>query len=196
MTRCCLNCGAENPAEPCGSCGFVATLAELVFRRRLLYSTAIFLLGSLTFFPAANYYPPLEADGMMIFLGLVAAAAMVLAVRLDRKARTGENVEVLRRIYRGLLPMPWLLSILLVLNGRFDNSAPVPEVTRVVSKFTMPGLVHPRRLIVNSWRPGQRYERVPVDEDDFARFRPGDSVEILVHGGLVGIPWVHSVLRH
>ena len=196
MTRCCLNCGAEKPAEPCESCGFAAALSEFVFRRRLLYSTAIFLLGAVTFFPASNFYPPLEADGMMIFLGLVAATAMMLAVRLERKAHRGESVEVLRRIYRGLLPMPWLLSILLVLNGRFDSSTPVREVTRVVSKFAMPGLVHPRRLIVNSWRPGQRYERVPVDEDDFARFRPGDSVEISVQGGLVGIPWVYSVLRH
>jgi hypothetical protein len=51
-------------------------------------------------------------------------------------------------------------------------------------------------LIVTSWRPGQRIERVPVEEDDFARFRPGDSVEILVQPGLVGIPWIYSVLRH
>ena len=196
MTRCCLNCGAENPAEPCDDCGFASALAEFIFRRRLLYSTAIFLLGSLTFLPATHYYPPLEADGMMIFLGLVAAAALILAVFLDRRARRVENVEVLRRIFRGLLPVPWLLSLLLVLNGRLDTSPPVSEVTRVVGKFTMPGLVHPRRLIVNSWRPGQRFERVPVDEDDFARFRPGDSVEIRVQGGLVGIPWVYSVLRH
>lgn len=196
MTRCCLNCGAENPAEPCDACGLAFALSEFVFRRRLLYSTAIFLLGSLTFFPVTNYYPPLEADGMMIFLGIVAAAEMVLAVLLDRKARRAEGVEVLRRIFRGLLPVPWLLSLLLVLNGRFDNSTPAREITRVVSKFTMPGLVHPRRLIVNSWRPGQRYERVPVDEDDFTRFHPGDSVEIRVQEGLVGIPWVYSVLRH
>ena len=196
MIRCCLNCGAENPAEPCDNCGFASALSEIIFRRRLLYSTAIFLLGALTFLPAINYYPPLEADGRMMFLGIVAAAALVLAVRLDRRARRAENVEVLRRIFRGLLPMPWLLSLLLVLNGRFDTAPPAREVTRVVGKFTMPGLLHPRRLIVISWRPGQRIERVPVGEDDFARFRPGDSVEIRVQEGLVGIPWVYSVLRH
>ncbi len=177
-------------------CGLALPLSEFVFRRRLLYGTAIFLLGSLTFFPVTNYYPPLEADGMMIFLGLVAAAGVVLAVFLDRRARSAENVEVLRRIFRGLLPIPWLLSLLLVLNGRFDSSTPAREVTRVVSKFSMPGLVHHRRLIVYSWRQGQRYERVPVDEDDFTRFRPGDSVEIRVQQGLVGIPWVYTVLRH
>jgi hypothetical protein len=196
MTRFCLNCGAENPAEPCDSCGFALALSEFVFRRRLLYSTAIFLLGSLTFFPAANYYPPLESDGMMIFLGVAAAAALVLAVILDRGARHAANVEVLRRVFRGLLPVPWLLSLLLVVNGRFDTAPPALEVTRVVSKFTMPGWVHHRRLIVNSWRPGQRYERVPVDEDDFTRFHPGDIVEIRVQEGLVGIPWIYSVLRH
>ena len=196
MTRCCLNCGAENPAEPCDTCGFASALSEFIFRRRLLYSTAIFLLGALTFLPVTNYYPPLEADGMMIFLGIVSATALVLAVRLDRQARRNQNVEVMRRIFRGFLPMPWLLSLLLVLNGRFDSSAPSRNVTRVVGKFTMPGLLHPRRLIVESWRPGQHFERVAVDDDDFTRFRPGDSVEIRVQEGLVGIPWVYSVLRH
>jgi hypothetical protein len=35
-----------------------------------------------------------------------------------------------------------------------------------------------------------------VDEDDYSRFRPGDAVEVRVAPGLVGIPWVYSVLRH
>ena len=196
MTGYCLNCGAQNPSEPCDNCASTAALSEFIFRRRLLYSTAIFLLGALAFLPAMHYYPPLDADGMMIFLGVVAAVELVLAVVLDRRARQAESLEALRRIFRGLLPVPWLLSLLLVLNGRFDTSPPYREVTRVVSKFAMPGVLHTRRLMVTSWRPGQRIERVPVDEDDFARFRTGDSVEILVQRGLVGIPWIYSVLRH
>lgn len=40
-----------------------------------------------------------------------------------------------------------------------------------------------------------RVERLPVDEDDYSRFRPGDGVEVRVAPGLVGIPWVYSVLR-
>lgn len=194
--RYCLNCGTENPAEPCELCGFTEQLAEFVFRRRLVYLTGIFLLGAVAFFPAVQGYPPLELDNMLVFLGVIAAVTLAFSIILDRRARRHQPLEILRRIFRGLLPLPWMLSILLYTNGRFDHSPPAVELTRVVSKFTMPGLVRPRRLIVQSWRPGQRIERVPVDEDDFTRFAPGDVVEVRVQPGLVGIPWVYSVLRH
>jgi hypothetical protein len=196
MTRCCLNCGAESPHEPCDSCGFTASLSTFVFRRRLLYLTAVFLLGALVFLPVTRYYPPLELDAMMIFLGVVAAATLFLAVELDRRARHKSDLEVLRRIFRSLLPVPWLLASLVFVNGRFDTEPSAGHVTRVVGKFTMSGLTHPHRLIVVSWRPERRIERVPVDEDDYIRFRPGDTVEVRTQSGLVGIPWVYSVLRH
>jgi hypothetical protein len=194
--RYCLNCGAENPSEPCGMCGLTGQLATFVFRRRLVYLTAIFLLGTIAFLPAAQTYPPLELDLMLVFLGVVAAVALLLAIVLDQRARRGKSLEALRRVFRGLLPLPWLLSVLLYVNGRFDTSRPVVSVTYVVSKFTMPGLVRPHRLIVRSWRPDGRLERLPVDEDDYSRFRPGDAVDVHVAPGLVGIPWVYSVLRH
>jgi hypothetical protein len=194
--RYCLNCGAEDPAEPCGLCGMTGQLAAFVFRRRLVYLTAIFLLGTMAFLPAAQYYPPLELDQMLVFLGVVAAGALVLAIVLDRRARRGQTLEALRRVFRGLLPLPWMLSVLLFVNGRFDHAPPAIAVTHVVSKFTMPGLVRPHRLIVRSWRPDGRLERLPVDEYDYSRFSPGDTVDVRVEPGLVGIPWVYSVLRH
>jgi hypothetical protein len=193
--RYCLNCGAENPAEPCGLCGFTEQLAAFAFRRRLVYLTAIFLLGAMAFLPAAQSYPPLDLDGMLVFLGVIAAINLVLAILLDCRARRSQPLEVFRRIFRGLLPLPWMLSLLLYVNGRFDSAPPAVHSATVVSKFTMPGLVRPHRLIVRSWRPEMRLERLPVDEDDYSRFRPGDSVEVRVAPGLVGIPWVYSVLR-
>jgi hypothetical protein len=196
VIRYCLNCGAEEPSEPCDLCGLTEQLAAFVFRRRLLYLTAIFLLGTIAFLPAVHSYPPLELDGMLVFLGIMAAITFVLAIVLDHRARRAQPLESLRRIFRGLLPLPWMLSVLLYVNGRFDKQPPMIEVTHVVSKFTMPGLVRPHRLIVQSWRPGNRLERVTVDEDDYSRFRAGDAVEVRVAPGLVGIPWVYSVLRH
>jgi len=196
VIRYCLNCGAENPSEPCDLCGLTEPLAALVFRRRLLYLTAIFLLGTIAFLPAVRDYPPIELDGMLVFLGIVSAIAFGVAIVLDLRARRGQPLESLRRVFRGLLPLPWMLSVLLFVNGRFDTASPAIAVTHVVSKFTMPGLVRPHRLIVQSWRPGNRVERLPVDEDDFSRFHAGDAVEVRVAPGLVGIPWVYSVLRH
>ncbi len=192
----CLNCGAEDPSEPCGLCGLTGQLAAFVFRRRLVYLTAIFLLGTVAFLAATQFYPPLELDQMLVFLGAVAAAALVLAIVIDQRARRGMALEALRRVFRGLLPLPWMLSVMLLVNGWFDHSPPAIAVTHVVSKFTMPGLVRPHRLIVRSWRPDGRLERLAVDEDDYSRFSPGDTVDVRVAPGLVGIPWVYSVLRH
>jgi hypothetical protein len=193
--RHCLNCGAEEPAEPCALCGFTEQLAAFVFRRRLVYLTAIFLLGAMAFLPAAQSYPPLDLDSMLVFLGVVSAISLGLAILMDFRARRNQPLEVYRRIFRGLLPLPWMLSLLLYANGRFDGSAPAGHTAVVVSRFTMPGLVRPHRLIVRSWRPDMLVERLPVDEDDYSRFRPGDNVEVRVAPGLVGIPWVYSVLR-
>ena len=192
----CLNCGAENPPEPCDHCGLTLQLAAFVFRRRLVYLTAIFLLGAMAFLPAAKDYPPLELDQMLVFLGVVAAVELLLAVVLDTRARRGQPLEAWRRVFRALLPLPWMLSLLLYVNGRFDKAQPSVVMTHVVSKFTMPGLVRPHRLIVHSWRANGRLERLPVVEDDYSRFHPGDAVDVRVAPGFVGIPWVYSVLRH
>lgn len=194
--RYCLNCGAEDPPEPCEHCGLTLQLAAFIFRRRLVYYTAIFLLGTMAFLPAAKDYPPLELDQMLVFLGVVAALTLLLAVVLDQRARRHQSLEALRRIFRALLPLPWMLSLLLYGNGRLDKKPPMIAVTHVVSKFTMPGLVRPHRLIVQSWRATGRLERLPVDEDDYSRFRAGDAVEVRVAPGFAGIPWVYSVLRH
>jgi len=53
----------------------------------------------------------------------------------------------------------------------------------------MKGLVRgSRRLVVHSWRPGQKVERLAVDADDFERFRVGDRIEVAVQPGVLGIP--------
>jgi hypothetical protein len=60
----------------------------------------------------------------------------------------------------------------------------------------MPGIVRgSRRLIVNSWREGQKYERLAVDADDFDRFKAGDQVNVGVEPGALGIPWYYGVYR-
>lgn len=194
MTRC-LNCGTERTAEPCDFCGLSSDTAEVMFRRRLLYLTAVYLLGAIAFFPASQMYPPLELDAILIFVGLMFFLTLGLAVWLERRARRHLEVEPLKRIFHGLIPVPWLLAGLLLLNGRFDTAPVVRHVTRVDAKFSMPGLVPSTRLVVTSWRPDRRVERVPVSRDDYERFARSDTVEVRVGEGLVGIPWVPAVHR-
>lgn len=192
----CLDCGAERTADQCPACGLTSEAAEVVLRARLLRRTGLFLLGSLLFVPASQVYPPLELDSIQIFVGVIFFVALGLAVLIDRRARQGSEVEVLKRLYFGLLPLPWIVAGLLLCNGKFDTSAQQRIPARVISRFHMPGLLlNSSRLVVTSWRSGHDVERVPVGSFDFGRFRAGDDVFVALQTGALGIPWVLGVYR-
>jgi hypothetical protein len=192
MTRC-LNCGADRDSDVCAACGLSSTAAEFSLRKALLNRTAIFLLGAMAFVVASGRYPALELDGILIFIGILFFLTLGLAIWVERRALRHTEVEALKRIYYGLIPVPWLLAGLLLANGALDRSPPQIQIARVVSKFAMRGLLPSRRLVVQSWREDHRFERVPVDRARFDSVSPGDVVVVEVGGGLIGIPWVESV---
>jgi hypothetical protein len=196
MTRC-LDCGSERTTDQCPSCGLTSAAAEVMFRRRLVLRTAIFLLGSLTFPYVSQIYPPLDIDLMLIFFGVIFFGVLFLAVILERRARNRQEIEVLKRIYAGFIPLPWILAATLFVNGRLDaQKSIVYYPTTVEGRFNMKGIVRgSRRLLVRSWRPGQHFERLAVDVDDFDRFHDGDAVEVAVEPGALGIPWYYGVYR-
>ena len=196
MTRC-LDCGSARAADQCPSCGLTSTAAELVFRKRLVKQTFFFLAGSLLFPYITPIYPPLDLDLMLVFFGVLFFVALAIAVLLDHRARKHQEIEILKRIYAGFIPLPWILAFAIFLNGRLDPPSKLVYVpVRVDGKFLMKGLLRgTRRLVVRSWRPGQKVERIPVDPDDFERFRLGDQIEVAVQPGVLGIPWVYGVYR-
>ena len=196
MTRC-LDCGAERIADQCPACGLTSAAAELVFRRRLLKRTAVFLVGSLLFPYLTNIYPPLDLDLMLVFFGVIFFLALTLAVILERRARGRQELEVLKRIYSGFIPLPWILAVTIFLNGKLDSpNKVVYHTTTVESRYYMAGIVRgTRRLFVPGWRYGQKIERLAVDADDFDRFHTGDEVNVGVGPGALGIPWFYGVYR-
>jgi hypothetical protein len=196
MTRC-VDCGVEKLADQCAACGLTSAAAELVFRRRLLNRTAVFLVGSLAFPYVSQIYPPLDLDLMLVFFGLLFFLALTLAFVLDRRARNRQELEVLKRIYYGFIPLPWLLAAALFLNGKLDSPKNlVYHPTSVENRFYMKGLLRgSRRLFVEGWRGGQKIERLPVDSDDFDRFQDGDAVVVAVAPGALGIPWFYGIYR-
>ena len=84
-----------------------------------------------------------------------------------------------------------------MINGKLDSQKNVNYYPTVVdSRYNMRGVVRgTRRIFVRSWRPGQRYERLAVDSDDYDRFHPGDTVVVAVEPGALGIPWYYGVYR-
>src|ERR1700676_3208015 len=196
MTRC-LNCGSERKVDECPSCGLTSSIAELVFRPRFMKRTAIFLAGSLLFPYISQLYPPLDLDWMLVFFGLIFFTGLTVAVFVDRGARNRQDIEVLKRIYAGFIPLPWILAATLFVNGRLDAQKNVVFYPSAVeARFNMKGIVRgSRRLLVRSWRDGQHIERLAVDADDFDRFREGDSVSVGVAPGALGLPGFYGVSR-
>lgn len=196
MTRC-ADCGAERAADQCPACGLTSRAAELVFRRRLIKRTAIFLVGSLAFPYVSQIFPPLDLDLMLVFFGLLFFVALTVAVILENRARMHKELELLKRIYAGFIPLPWILAGALFINGKLDsqkNIAYRPAI--VVGKFNMRGIVRgSRRLNVRTVGPNEAIERLAVDADDFDRFQEGDTVTVAVEPGAIDIPWYYGVYR-
>ena len=159
--------------------------------------TAVFLAGSLLFPYVSQLYPPLELDWMLVFFGLIFFIGLTVAVFVDRGARNRQDIEVLKRIYAGFIPLPWILAATLFLNGKLDAPKNVVYYpTTVQSRFNMRGMVRgSRRLLVRSWRPGQKVERLAVDPDDYDRFHDGDAVVVGVAPGALGIAWFYGIYR-
>lgn len=196
MTHC-LDCGSECTSDQCPVCGLTSAAAELVFRRRLIRQMTIFLAGSLLFPYLSQIYPPLDIDAMLVFYGLLFFVGLTLVIVLESRARARKEIEVLKHLFTGLIPIPFILSVALFLNGKLDSPRDVvyhPSV--VISRYQMKGVVRgTRRLLVPTWRPDRRIERLAVDSDDFDRFHDGDKINVGVAPGALGIPWFYGVYR-
>src|SRR5580704_13785025 len=184
MTRC-LDCGSDRIADQCPACGLTSAAAELVVRRRLVKRTAFFLVGIIVFVAASQLFPALELDSIQIFGGIVFFCSLALGYWIDYRARKHDEVEIMKRIYFGLI----------FLNGKLDSSRPIRVPATVVGKVATGAFPRSRRLIVTSWRYGRRFEHIAVDQNDFDRFQKGDDIVIQAQKGAVGIPWVYGVFR-
>lgn len=191
----CLDCGAERLADQCPACGLTTAAAELVVRRRLVKRTAFFLVGIIAFVGSSQIFPALELDSILIFGGLLFFCSLALGYWIDYRARKHKEIEVMKRIYFGMIPVPWIFAALLFLNGKLDASRPIRVPATVVGKVATGAFPRSRRLIVTSWRSGRRFERIAVDQNDFDRFQRGDDIIIQAQKGAVGIPWIYGVFR-
>jgi hypothetical protein len=194
MTRC-LDCGSVRTTDQCPSCGLTTAAAELMFRRRLMRQTGIFLFGSLAFPYVSQIYPPLELDLILVFFGVVFFGALTLAIILERRARNHQEIEIMKRIYNGFIPLPWILAATLFLNGRLDSQKNIVYYpTVIVGRLNVKGIVKGSRRLIVSWH-GRGSVDLAVDQDDFDRFQEGDAVVVGVGPGALTIPWYYGIYR-
>lgn len=189
----CANCGLERSGDTCDHCGLDSTEAGRAVHRSLVNRLAIFLLGAIAFFVPCFTYPPLELDSILIFIGLLFFGTIALAIWAERRAIRHQEVELLKRIFYGLVPLPWLLGALVFANGAIDRSPLQDYDTTVVGRFSMPGIMPMHQLVVTSWRRDHRVERIMVTSRDYDDFKDGDRVDVRVAGGLASVPWIYGV---
>jgi hypothetical protein len=192
----CVNCGSELTGAECERCGMDVFEAERSTRRGLMNRLAIFLLGAIGFLVPCFFYPPLEVDRILIFIGVVFFAALALAFWAERRVLRHEYAELLKRLFYAMVPIPWLLGLLLLANGALDRSPPQDFNVKVVSRFAMPGILPMHQLVVTSWRDGHDIERIYVSKQDYDLFQDGDPIDVRVRDGLASIPWVFGVYHH
>src|SRR5258707_13494998 len=110
-----------------------------------------------------------------------------LAIILERRARNHQEIELMKRVYNGFIPLPWILAATLFVNGRLDSQKNVVYYpTVVVGRFNMKGIVKgSRRLVVRSWRGGGRGGGVGGGMGGLDRFHEGGGV---VGGAGAGAP--------
>ena len=104
----CLFCGADRTSDQCLACGLTSAAAEVMLRRRLVWRTAWFLVGAVVFVPVCQAFPPVELDSILIFVGVLFFVVLGLGLWMVNRARLRQEIEVLKRVYFGFLPVPWI----------------------------------------------------------------------------------------
>ncbi len=66
------------------------------------------------FISSSQVFPPLDLDEMLIFVGVVFFVGLALAVVIDQRARQRGDVEIFKRLFFGLVPLPWIVAAIVV----------------------------------------------------------------------------------
>lgn len=145
--------------------------------------------GLLACMTARMLYPLLDDDtalGLMIGLFLLPFVIQLVVI-----VRKQANPRALRAAFGCSACALLLFGLLLLLNGRLDNSPQMTMTAAVMRKTVFTGRHGGRQyhLIVSSWRPGKESEELDVTSRVFNHTEVGSIVAIEVHQGYFRLPW-------
>jgi hypothetical protein len=123
--------------------------------------------------------------GLLVWVVVVVAMARLLRGRARSLVETAASSAAL------LLGVPALTAtVLFVVNSRGAQPAPTTHVTRVVSLHAKD---HEIRCV--PWDPTRTWQKVGSNAAVFRTLKVGDAIEVTVHPGAIGWPWVSDVRR-
>lgn len=125
--------------------------------------------------------------GLVVWVVVMAALARLLRARPTGLLEFGLSALAL------FFGVPCATAALLFLaNSGLDSSEPTVRTAQILSMYS--GRDN-RELRVTSWDPARPWQKVGVDNATFKALHKGDMVEIEMHPGALGWPWVSSVRR-
>jgi hypothetical protein len=160
----------------------------------------------LTFIPASFGASAFATKPTLRFaflaLGVVVATASVAVVvrrvLLDRRTSVTDAIRWLHYAALGIVGAFFLWTLIVLVNGAMDPSAPVEvdsEVLAIVPNYIdlgLPNVIPHTQIDVRSWR-STGAERLVVAGPEYLRVWVGEPIRVELRAGFLGILWVSAV---
>ena len=129
----------------------------------------------------------LEYRDIWITISALALALTVLVVFGTRELK--KLIDYLTLIALVGMTVAYSFGTCVILNCFFDKSQPEVFTSEVVSKEISSGKTTTYYLVLNPWGPRTKPERVTVTQYEYETTDEGETVEIYLKRGQLGVPW-------
>ncbi len=159
---------------------------------------------------ALNVQMSYRIPGRFLFLVLpwigVALSALSLVLLLGHLLKRAPAEDPFRQVFHRIEQWATLLicafifySILLYVNGKWDNSQPTDKTTEILEisggEINLGWLIPYSWAELRSWEHPDRAERLFLLGEEQRKLWPGQHVVVQVRQGYLGLPWVSKIER-
>ena len=162
-------------------------------RKKFDILSIVALGGLFALILAVHFYQPLDHDYFYIAGVVLLFLPFGFQIYLKHRTKQVGGNESLNQVCKLLFFAPFLVAGIAAINGGLDHSLPEQRSSVITRKWISRGR-HVNTYVIecSSWR-GRAKEKLDIDRQTFAMLRPGEPINIEVHRGLLGIPWLGGV---